>query len=228
MLLRREGWQVSTSMVGRILTHLKARGVLRETPCYGVWVRKCPRPRPYAVRKPKEYRVALPGDLVQVDTLDVRPLPGVVFKHFSARDIICRWDVLEVHHQATATTAKGFLDTLLARSPFPVRAIQVDGGSEFEAAFEEACQDRSIRLFVLPPHSPKLNGYVERAHRTHAEEFYEVYDGGLEISSVNQALRKWETVYNTVRPHQALDGLTPAEYLKHYHPGLTPKLSHMY
>lgn len=30
VLLRREGWQVSTSMVGCILTQLKARGVLKE------------------------------------------------------------------------------------------------------------------------------------------------------------------------------------------------------
>jgi transposase InsO family protein len=26
-------------------------------------------------------------------------------------------------------------------------------------------------------------------------------------------LRAWETVYNTIRPHQALGYLTPAEYL---------------
>ena len=26
-------------------------------------------------------------------------------------------------------------------------------------------------------------------------------------------LRVWETVYNTIRPHQALGYLTPAEYL---------------
>jgi len=58
--------------------------------------------------------------------------------------------------------------------PFPIRAIQVDGGSEFEAVFEEACQRRNIKLFILPPRSPELNGYVERAHRTHSEEFYEV------------------------------------------------------
>ena len=32
MLLRREDWQVSTSMLGRILTSLKIRGVLREPP----------------------------------------------------------------------------------------------------------------------------------------------------------------------------------------------------
>ena len=32
VLLRRQGWQVSTSMTGRILTSLKARGVLKEPP----------------------------------------------------------------------------------------------------------------------------------------------------------------------------------------------------
>ena len=49
----------------------------------------------------------------------------------------------------------------------------MDGGSEFQASFEEACREKGIKLFVLPPHSPKLNGYVERAHRTHLEEFCE-------------------------------------------------------
>jgi hypothetical protein len=39
---------------------------------------------------------ARPGDLVQVDTLDVRPLPGLVFKQFTARDVESRWDVLEL------------------------------------------------------------------------------------------------------------------------------------
>jgi len=60
--------------------------------------------------------------------------------------------------------------------PFKVRALQVDGGSEFYSEFEEECERRKIRLFVLPPKSPKLNGCVERAHRTHTEEFYEVYE----------------------------------------------------
>jgi len=54
--------------------------------------------------------------------------------------------------------------------------MMVDGGSEFYLHFEEECQRRKIRLFVLPPKSPKLNGCVERARRTHTEEFYEVYE----------------------------------------------------
>ncbi len=66
--------------------------------------------------------------------------------------------------------------------PFPVEAIQVAGGSEVEAEFETDCLRCHIRLFVLPPNSPKLNGHVERAHLTHTEEFYEVTDNSLERS----------------------------------------------
>ena len=102
VLLRGRGWQVSTSMVGRILTRLKARGVLREPLRTGVSTRKRLWRRPYAVRKPKGYAVQEPGDLVQVDTLDVRPLPGMVLKHFTARDVVSRWDVIEAHTRATA------------------------------------------------------------------------------------------------------------------------------
>ena len=90
-LLREQGWAVSTSMVGRILTRLKARGALREPPRNGISARKRQRPRPSAVRKPKEYQARVPGDLVQLDTLDVLPLPGVILKPVTARD------VLEVH-----------------------------------------------------------------------------------------------------------------------------------
>lgn len=212
-LLREQGWAVSTSMVGRILTRLKARGALREPPWNGISARKRQRPRPYAIRKPKEYQARFPGDLVQLDTLDVRPFPGVILKHFTARDVVSRWDVIEVHTRATAATAARFLDRLLERMPFPVNAIQVDGGSEFQAGFEGACQERGIRLFVLPPRSPKLNGHVERAQRTHTEEFYELYDGDVDIGPLNQALRVWERTYNTIRPHQSLGYLTPERFL---------------
>lgn len=200
-------------MVGRILSNLKARGVLKEPRLTGISTRKPVWRRPYAVRKPKGYAVKGPGDLVQVDTLDVRPLPGVVLKHFTARDMVSRWDVVEAHTRATATTAAGFLDALQARMPFPLRAIQVDGGSEFQAAFESQCQQRGIRLFVLPPRSPKLNGCVERAQRTHTEEFYEVANFSLDIATLNRELLAWERIYNTIRPHQALGYLTPHQFI---------------
>ncbi len=115
---------------------------------------------------------------------------------------------------STANTATDFLDTLEERMPFPVKAIQVDGGAEFEAIFEEECQKRGIKLFVLPPRSPKLNGGVERAHRTHTEEFYELTESSFDLSKLREELLEWERVYNTVRPHQALGYLTPLKFLQ--------------
>ena len=215
VLLRRQGRTVSTSMVGRILSSLKAHGRLHEPPRQATAARRPRRirHRPWAARKPKFWPIQQPGDLVQVDTKQLRPTRGVVLQHFSARDMVSRWDVVQLEARATAATAAQFLDTLLERMPFSVAALQVDGGSEFAADFELACQARGLPLFVLPRCSPKLNGHVERAHRTHNEEFYEIIPTEWSLPQVNRQLRNWETVYNTVRPHQALGYLTPQQFL---------------
>jgi transposase InsO family protein len=212
VLLLAEGMVISVSRVGRILSYLRGRGVIKE-PMRGIKARQRRWKRPYGVRKPKDYPVQAPGDLVQLDTLEVRPEPGVALKQFTARDIISRWDCLELAREATASTSRRLLGPILERMPFPVRAIQVDGGSEFMAEFEEECKQRGIRLFVLPPRSPKLNGCVERANRTHTEEFYHFSTANPTVVELGAELRGWERVYNTVRPHQALGYLTPRQFL---------------
>ena len=216
VLLRNKGFSCSTSTVGRIIRRLKDRGVLREPVRNRVSAHRRQLNRPYAIRKPKDYEVRAPGDLIQLDTLDIRPLPGVVLKHFTARDLISRWDVVDIYSRATAITATRFLDKIEREMPFTIKAIQVDGGSEFEAVFEEECQRRGITLFVLPPRSPKLNGCVERAHRTHTEEFYEVTESPFELPELRAELSQWQQVYNTVRPHQALGYLTPLRFLEEW------------
>ena len=210
--LRRDGIVLSVSMVGRILTDLKRRRVLVEPKAARL------RPnsrhaRPYATRKPKHHPAERPGDLVQLDTMHLTPLPGVERRQFTAVDVVSRIGVLGVRSCATAGTARDFLAELRSRMPFPIRALQVDGGSEFMAEFEAACRALGLALFVLPPRSPKLNGRVERLNGTSRREFWELYDGDLELPPLQAALRAWEAHYNHVRPHQALGYHTPAEFL---------------
>jgi len=214
VLLRDQGWQCSTSMVGRILRHLRASGRLVEAPGADPWQPRRPFHRPYGVRKPKSYLADGPGAIVQVDTSHVHLFGDFKFKHFTACDVFTRWQVLEAHGRATAHAAAGFLDTILDRMPFPVRAIQVDGGSEFMAEFEDACRERGVKLFVLPPRSPKLNGHVERSNRTHKEEFYYRLTSATTLTQISKLLRRWEDIHNTYRPHQALGQITPQAFLK--------------
>ena len=213
VLLSREGLRVSVSMVGRILRHLKRRGQLIEPLGKRVRGSKKKRARIYAVRKPRGYMAEKAGDLVQIDTQDVYPWPGLHLKHFTATDVVCRVSIPCLHSSATARVAADVLKEVVERSPYQIKNLQIDGGGEYMAEFEEACRAMGIGLFVLPPRSPKLNGCVERSHRTHQEEFYEVTDAEPTLEALRQALREWEHVYNTIRPHQALGYKTPLEFL---------------
>lgn len=214
VLLARRGITLAVSMVGRIVRYLRQRRLLvAPRP-----VRATPRSRharPHAQRKPKGVPIPKerPGDLLQIDTMRLYPVPGVVRYHFSAVDVVSRFGVVGVRGVATAGTAKEFLGEVRARCPFAIKAIQIDGGSEFMAEFEQECADEGILLWVLPPHSPKLNGQVERMNRTFREEWWECYEGETDVPNMQGAGREGETVYNAVRPHQSLGMRTPVEFL---------------
>ena len=228
--LRRQGFEVSERTVGRILAYLEAHGRVERVAAFLARARrgkvKRKTRRPYAQKKPKGYEVHHPGDLIQVDTLTVTLGPGETIKHFSAVDLFTRFSLAEVHTKATANLAASFLAHLVAQAPFPVKAIQVDGGSEFMAEFEETCQRLGLQLFVLPPKSPKLNGHVERMQRTFKDEFYtRPLPSG--IPQIQTALNAYLDYYNRRRPHRALNGLAPLEFLAMMQEESVPKESQM-
>jgi len=216
LVLSKRGFQISERTVGRILAYLEAHGRIEGVATFLAQARrgktKGKSRRPYARRKPRTYSIQKPGDLVQIDTLTVTLGPGEVVKHFSAVDLFTRFSLAEVHTRATANLAANFLAYLIANTPFPIRAIQVDGGSEFMAEFEEACYLHNIKLFVLPPKSPKLNGHVERMQRTFRDEFY-TRPLPAKIPELQRELNIYLDYYNRRRPHRALNGLAPLEYL---------------
>ena len=122
--------------------------------------------------------------------------------------------VAKPYAQATAANAADFLQKVTAEMPWPIKAIQIDGGSEFMAEFETACRDNHIPLYVLPPRSPKLNGAVERCNGAWRYEFYATVDLPTNIDKIAEHVDAFQYLYNHHRPHGALGGLTPNEYLK--------------
>ena len=229
VLLRRQGIAVSVSTVGRILTMLMERGRVSPVPM----LRRKPGGRRFrligerhARRLPKGLKPTRPGELVQIDTLFVNVAPDKAIKHFTGYDPVAKWTAARVANQASAASARAFLDQLLAATPFQITGIQVDGGSEFRAEFEQACAEKGLNLFVLPPKRPQLNGAVERAQSSWRYEFYACHDLPHRLDKLQPLVDAFAHHFNHHRPHQALGDRTPAEYLSTFSPG-KPHPSHM-
>lgn len=153
-----------------------------------------------------------PGEMIQIDHMTVQK-NGRTFKHFQAWDPITKTLFAQVYSNATSRSAAKFLKNLSTSFPFPIRSIQVDGGSEFMADFEIMAKQLHIPLFVLPPKRPQWNGGVERGNRILREEFYKnphlLADN---MASMRVALKEFLIKYNTYRPHFKLKGMTPQMY----------------
>jgi len=218
-LLSREGWQTSVSTVGRTFDRLRARGILNEpaivTSRLAGQKRKKRQKRPYAVPRDWNYKVTRPGDLVQLDTVHISSPWGQTRYQFTASDYTAKHTARIVASTISSRSAKRILDAIEERFPYKIKAIQIDGGSEFKAEFERECQKRNITLFILPVKSPKLNGVVERMQRTSREEIYDIKPMPLTVDEHNQLLEREDYIYNHIRPHDSLNLLTPNEYCLH-------------
>lgn len=92
---------------------------------------------------------------------------------------------------------------------FLILSVQTDNGSEFRGIFHDHLTRRNIPHYFIPKKSPWWNGYVERAHRTIDEEYYQ------NRKRIWKTPHEWLDFYNFQRIHLSLGGLTPHEkYLK--------------
>jgi len=215
IIKRDHGRAIGASTVGRILKHLAEMGLIQRSPC----ALRAKRKRTFKGRHAqpwtyKDYKDIAIGERVQIDHMTVTR-NGLVCKHFQAWDRRSKFIHAQVYSNAKSSSAKLFLKEFIEKAPFTVKSIQVDGGCEFMADFEDACAEIEIPLIVLPPKKPKYNGGVERGNRTFQEEFY--FQPNLladTIGAMRYELKIAVTKYNSYRPHRALNDLTPLAYLQ--------------
>jgi transposase InsO family protein len=96
--------------------------------------------------------------------------------------------------------------------PFAIKEIQTDNGQEFSDRFRWHLENIGIEHRKTKVRSPEENGKVERSHRTDEEEFYRT-KRFVSIGHCIGLLKQGEKEYNEERPHMALKGKTPKEYL---------------
>ena len=158
------GFEVSESTVGRIISDFIKRGIVQA---YDHLIsgkknrrtQKCT--RHYATRLPKGLKALDVGEKIEIDTVHVELPDGLKLYYINAICPILRfcWGMAFDDHGAKSASI--FLRKILATSPFKIHAIQTDQGSEFRGEFETAAEALGVTFYYLPPKSPKLNAHVE-------------------------------------------------------------------
>jgi transposase InsO family protein len=186
----------------------------------------------YRVKKVKyKYIKAklLPGELVEID---VKYVPGTIagkrYFQYTAIDCASRWRHLDVYDEQTSNRSILFLQDVMSRLPYEIKAVKTDNGSIFTNYYigtnkrsdllvktlhglDIFCQKNNIKHFLIDPGKPAQNGKVERSHREDQEKFYE-QNKFKSFTQLQKKMRVWNEYYNNLE-HCGLNGKTPNEML---------------
>lgn len=153
-------------------------------------------------------------------------LYGVRKVIFTAIEGYTRLAYAQVYRSNTSSFAEDFLKKLNYVTGKKIRIMHSDNGSEFQGAFQKACQTLGILQVYSRAYTPKDNAVLERFNRTIQEEWLEQSEVGLDdIQKANNDLLTWLIHYNSIRPHQALDYRTPLQYAQETFFKVLPKWS---
>jgi len=212
VLLKRKGLVISDSTVGRIL---KRKGLIDKKVSQK---RKKAALRPKA-RFPRGFKISAPGDMVQMDTKHEHLVGGRDIFQFTAIDVLTKKRALKYYSSLSSKNGADFLEYCIKKFPFEIRTIQTDNGSEFLKEFEKSCQKKKIPHYYIYPRTPKQNTYVEISHEADEREFYQQGRMGTDFDIMQERLKMQEYTWNEIRPHEALNQLTPNEYFLKWQQG---------
>lgn len=91
--------------------------------------------------------------------------------------------------------------------------LRIDNGPELIShKLATWAEKHGVELAFIQPGKPSQNAYIERFNRTFREEILDAYLFTT-IQEVQEITEEWLEEYNAVRPHEALGGLPPYQFM---------------
>ena len=118
---------------------------------------------------------------------------------------------IEVDFSLPARRVVALLTELVARHGAPAQ-LRVDNGPELIShALQDWCRQAGVHLHWIAPGKPTQNAYIERFNGSFRRELLNQYLF-TSLRQVREQCPQWQDDYNYLRPHEALNFLTPIEF----------------
>ena len=211
-LVRREGFTVSKKTVQRIIQD------------HGWQVRnrrQTPRPRVQASAS----KASMPNERWAIDATSCWSKQGWI--GIMAVIDCCTRQIVGVHvsqrgraQEAEAALEQGCLEQfglIFAKQGEQRPVLRSDNGKVFTSKrFVGRCGQYGLSQEFITPYTPQQNGMIERFFRSLKEEcvWLHHFQG---VQQAQETIEKWVQFYNQLRPHQALNYLSPDEFRAQFH-----------
>lgn len=162
------------------------------------------------------------GFLLHLDTI-VLHLGGVKRYIITAIDEHSKISYARVYKSHASISTVDFFKRLNYVLEGKIENVHTDNGCEFHKHFRETIIKLDLNHWWSRPRTPKDNPSNERFNRTLREEFLNQGNFNKDVDIFNKRITDWLIEYNSIRPHQSLNYLTPLEYAEK-----TMKLSTMW
>jgi len=200
VLLQREGWKVNHKRVYRLyrLEGLSLRFKTRKKRTSRVRV------VPPAATAPNQHW--------SMDFMTDSLHDGRRFRVFTLVDTMTRESpTIVIDRSFSGQRVAEELGRLAGRTGLP-KLIYVDNGPEFTSkALDEWAHRNRVKLVFSRPGTPTDNPFIEAFNGRFREECLDQHWFGS-LEDARRTIEAWRVDYNTVRPHTALNNLTPSAY----------------
>ena len=199
--LRSQGHKWNHKKVYRVYCELKLN--LRIKP-----KKRIPNRNPEPLEAPER-----PNESWSLDFMSDSLTDGRTFRTLNVIDDFNRESLgIEIDHSLPSARVVRLLERIAEEKGYP-KQLRSDNGPEFIAEpLRRWADDNHVYLSFIKPGKPTQNAYVERFNRTYRQDVLDMYCF-RNIEEAQEHTTRWRYHYNSERPHKALNGQSPWQYL---------------